>query len=61
MSPPTAIVPENASLRGRIVAKQDGVVAGLDVAKEVFTSWSEMSLCRTSQRWSERYERDNRG
>ena len=33
------IVPENASLRGRIVAKQDGVVAGLDVAKAV---WREL-------------------
>ena len=30
------IVPAHASLRGRIVAKQDGIVAGLDVAKEVF-------------------------
>ena len=30
------IVPADATLRGRIVAKQDGVVAGLDVAKEVF-------------------------
>jgi nicotinate-nucleotide pyrophosphorylase (carboxylating) len=30
------IVPADATLRGRIVAKQDGVVAGLDVAREVF-------------------------
>jgi len=30
------IVPAGATLRGRIVAKQDGVVAGLDVAKHVF-------------------------
>ena len=30
------IVPADATLRGRIVAKQDGVIAGLDVAKEVF-------------------------
>ena len=30
------IVPANAALRGRIVAKQDGVVAGLDIAKQVF-------------------------
>ena len=30
------IVPARASLSGRIVAKQDGVVAGLDVAKHVF-------------------------
>jgi nicotinate-nucleotide pyrophosphorylase (carboxylating) len=29
------IVPADASLRGQIVAKQDGVVAGLDVASEV--------------------------
>ena len=30
------IVPAEASLRGSIIAKQDGVVAGLDVAKHVF-------------------------
>ena len=29
------IVPANASLRGRIVAKENGVVAGLEVAKQV--------------------------
>ena len=31
-----SIVPANASLRGRIIAKQTGVVAGLDVADAVF-------------------------
>ena len=31
-----SIVPTGASLRGRIVAKQQGVVAGLEVANEVF-------------------------
>ena len=31
-----SIVPAGASLRGRIIAKQDGVVAGLAVADEVF-------------------------
>ena len=31
-----SIVPETATLKGRIVAKQNGVVAGLDVAKAVF-------------------------
>ena len=31
-----SIVPANASLRGRIIAKQDGIVAGLDIAKQVF-------------------------
>ena len=31
-----SIVPAGALLRGRIVAKQDGIVAGLDVASEVF-------------------------
>lgn len=35
------IVPANASLRGQIVAKQDGVVAGLDVAREVLHVLSE--------------------
>ena len=35
------IVPANASLRGRIVAKQDGVVAGLEVAKQVLLALSE--------------------
>ncbi|HET6979808.1 MAG TPA: carboxylating nicotinate-nucleotide diphosphorylase [Pyrinomonadaceae bacterium] len=29
------IVPANASLRGRIIAKENGVVAGLDVARQV--------------------------
>ena len=29
------IVPANASLRGRIVAKENGVVAGLEIAREV--------------------------
>jgi len=32
------IVPESASLQGRIVAKEDGVVAGLEVAKKVLLS-----------------------
>ncbi|HEU4870756.1 MAG TPA: hypothetical protein VFT08_07905, partial [Pyrinomonadaceae bacterium] len=31
-----SIVPAGASLRGRIIAKQDGIVAGLTVANEVF-------------------------
>ena len=35
------IVPAIASLRGRILAKQDGIVAGLDVAKQVFKFLSE--------------------
>jgi nicotinate-nucleotide pyrophosphorylase (carboxylating) len=35
------IVPANASLRGRIVAKQDGIVAGLDVAKQVFLTLNQ--------------------
>jgi nicotinate-nucleotide pyrophosphorylase (carboxylating) len=34
-----SIVPENASLRGRIIAKQDGIVAGLQVAAAV---WHEL-------------------
>jgi len=36
-----SIVPDDASLRGRIVAKQDGVVAGLEVAREVMLALSE--------------------
>lgn len=32
------IVPADATLRGRIIAKQNGIVAGLDVAKDVFLS-----------------------
>ena len=32
------IVPAKASLRGRIVAKEDGVVAGLEVARQVMLS-----------------------
>jgi len=35
------IVPANASLRGRIVAKQDGVVAGLAVAEHVMLALSD--------------------
>ena len=35
------IVPADASLRGRIVAKQDGVVAGLDVAELVMLALSQ--------------------
>jgi nicotinate-nucleotide pyrophosphorylase (carboxylating) len=31
-----AIIPAHAEMRGRIVAKQDGIVAGLDVAKAVY-------------------------
>ena len=33
-----AIVPADASLRGQIVAKQDGVTAGLEIAKHVMLS-----------------------
>jgi nicotinate-nucleotide pyrophosphorylase (carboxylating) len=35
------IVPADASLRGRIIAKQDGVVAGLEVAKQVMLALSD--------------------
>jgi nicotinate-nucleotide pyrophosphorylase (carboxylating) len=35
------IVPADASLRGRIVAKQDGIVAGLDVSKHVFLTLNQ--------------------
>ena len=35
------IVPADASLRGRIVAKQDGVVAGLSVAQHVMLALNE--------------------
>jgi nicotinate-nucleotide pyrophosphorylase (carboxylating) len=35
------IVPIDATLRGRIVAKQDGVVAGLDVAQQVFLTLNQ--------------------
>jgi nicotinate-nucleotide pyrophosphorylase (carboxylating) len=35
------IVPADASLRGRIIAKQEGVVAGLDVAKQVFLTLNQ--------------------
>ena len=35
------IVPADASLRGRIVAKQDGIVAGLDVAEHVMLTLSK--------------------
>jgi nicotinate-nucleotide pyrophosphorylase (carboxylating) len=35
------IVPANASLRGRIIAKQDGVVAGLEIAKQVMLTLNQ--------------------
>jgi len=35
------IVPVNASLRGRIVAKEDGVAAGLEVARQVMLSLAQ--------------------
>ena len=35
------IVPADASLRGRIVAKQDGVVAGLEIARQVMLALDE--------------------
>ena len=35
------IVPVGATLRGRIVAKQDGVVAGVEVAKQVMLALSQ--------------------
>lgn len=31
-----SIVPRNASIRGQIIAKQAGIVAGLDIARQVF-------------------------
>src|SRR4029079_15621972 len=39
-APTDSIVPVNASLRGQIVAKQSGVVAGLEVARRVFKQLS---------------------
>jgi len=36
-----SIIPADASLRGQIVAKQSGVVAGLEVARRVFSQLSE--------------------
>ena len=35
------IVPAGASLRGRIIAKQDGVVAGLEIARQVMFALSQ--------------------
>jgi nicotinate-nucleotide pyrophosphorylase (carboxylating) len=42
------IVPAHASLRGRIVAKQDGVIAGLEVAKHVMLALSQRVTFVTS-------------
>jgi len=39
-----SIVPANASLRGRIVAKQTGVVAGLTIAEAVFGELDEQIM-----------------
>ena len=41
-----SIVPLDASLRGRIVAKQSGVVAGLQVAEAVFRELNERVVFR---------------
>jgi nicotinate-nucleotide pyrophosphorylase (carboxylating) len=35
------IVPVDASLRGRIIAKQEGIVAGLEIAKQVMLALSQ--------------------
>ena len=35
------IVPADATLRGRIIAKQDGVVAGLEIAKQVMLALND--------------------
>jgi nicotinate-nucleotide pyrophosphorylase (carboxylating) len=40
-----SIVPANASLRGRIIAKQTGVVAGLNVAEAVFRALDQRITC----------------
>src|SRR3972149_5034014 len=37
----SSIVPPDATMRGRIIAKQDGGVAGLDVARRVFALLDE--------------------
>ena len=36
-----SIVPETATLKGKIIAKQNGVVAGLDIARAVFLELNE--------------------
>jgi len=33
-----SIIPANATMNGRVIAKQSGVVAGLEIAREVFNS-----------------------
>ena len=43
-----SIVPANASLHGRIVAKQQGVVAGLEVAKLVLLELSDQIVFRAN-------------
>jgi nicotinate-nucleotide pyrophosphorylase (carboxylating) len=45
-----SIVPANASLRGRIVAKQQGVVAGLEVANLVLLALSDQIVFRANVR-----------
>lgn len=53
------IVPAGATLRGRIVAKQDGIVAGLDVAKDVFLTLNpEISFLAKTQDGSRVARRD---
>ncbi|HEX6045431.1 MAG TPA: carboxylating nicotinate-nucleotide diphosphorylase [Pyrinomonadaceae bacterium] len=52
-----SIVPAGASLRGRIIAKQQGVVAGLDVAHEVFRELSAEITFEANVKDGERVDR----
>jgi nicotinate-nucleotide pyrophosphorylase (carboxylating) len=52
------IVPADAQLRGRIIAKQDGIVAGLDVARHVMLELSERVAFRANAEEGSRVTRN---
>jgi nicotinate-nucleotide pyrophosphorylase (carboxylating) len=53
-----SIVPADATLRGQIIAKQDGVIAGLDIAESVFLELN--SAIKFHRRVEDGFEVSNR-
>jgi nicotinate-nucleotide pyrophosphorylase (carboxylating) len=51
-----ATVPSGVKIRGDIVAKEAGIVAGLDVAAKVFLTWNQTVTFETTAREGQRVE-----
>lgn len=51
-----ATVPSGVKIRGDIVAKEAGIVAGLDVAAKVFLTWNQTVTFETAAREGQRVE-----